>query len=256
VAAFEIVLVPALSDNYVYLLNDPETGVTAVVDPGEAAPVIAALEARGWKLSHILNTHHHADHIDGNEELKAKYGVPLIGPKAEAARIPGMDLTVAEGDTIDVGGHQAQVFDTPGHTTGHISLYFAEDKALFAGDTLFALGCGRMFEGTPAQFWESLSKLKKLPADTRIYCGHEYTMSNAKYALSVDGDNAKLQARMTQIEELRAADKPTIPSTIGEELETNPFLRCDDPAIAAAVGKAGADPVEVFAAVRTGKDNF
>ena len=245
-----------MSDTYVYLLHDSDTGTTAVVDPGEAAPVEAALAERGWTLTHILNTHHHADHIAGNDELKAKYGVPLIGPKAEAARIPDMDQTVGEGDTLDVGGHKATVYDTPGHTSGHICLHFAEDKALFAGDTLFALGCGRMFEGTPAQFWSSLSKLRVLPADTRIYCGHEYTMSNAKFALSIDADNPKLQARMQQIEALRAENKPTIPSTIGEELDTNPFLRCDDPVIAAAVGKAGASPTDVFAAVRAGKDNF
>ena len=255
-AALEIVLVPALSDNYVYLLHDTDTGTTAVVDPGEVAPVEAALAERGWKLTHILNTHHHADHIDGNEALKKKYGVPLIGPKAEEARIPDMDVMLSEGYTYDLNGHTAHVYETPGHTTGHICLYFADDKALFAGDTLFALGCGRMFEGTPVQFWTSLSKLKGLPADTRIYCGHEYTMGNLKFALSIDGNNAKLQARGRVIEGLRAENLPTVPSLLGEELETNPFLRCDDPSIAAAVGKPGADPIEVFAAVRSGKDNF
>ena len=254
--ALEIVLVPALSDNYVYLLHDSASGATAVVDPGEAAPVEAVLAERGWKLTHILNTHHHADHIDGNEALKSKYGATLVGPKAEAARIPDMDVTVAEGDTYDFAGHTAQVFDTPGHTTGHISLYFADSNALFPGDTLFSLGCGRMFEGTPAQFWDSLSKLRKLPDDTMIYCGHEYTESNAKFALSIDGGNEGLKARADEIAKLRAAGKPTIPSRLGQEKQINPFLRADDPMIAAAVGKDGADPVEVFAAVRKGKDTF
>jgi hydroxyacylglutathione hydrolase len=254
--ALDIVLVPALSDNYVYLLHDAASGATAVVDPGEAAPVEAALVERGWTLTHILNTHHHADHIDGNEALKAKYGATLVGPKAEAARIPDMDVTVAEGDTYDFAGHTAQVFETPGHTTGHISFYFADSDALFPGDTLFSLGCGRMFEGTPAQFWDSLRKLRSLPDSTYIYCGHEYTASNAKFALSIDGDNDALKARATEIEELRAEGRPTIPSLLGQEKAINPFLRADDPKIAAAVGKSGADPVEVFAAVRKGKDTF
>lgn len=254
--ALDIVLVPALSDNYVYLLHDAASGATAVVDPGEAAPVEAALAERGWTLTHILNTHHHADHIDGNEALKAKYGATLVGPKAEAARIPDMDVTVAEGDTYDFAGHTAQVFETPGHTTGHISFYFADSDALFPGDTLFSLGCGRMFEGTPAQFWDSLRKLRDLPDSTYIYCGHEYTASNAKFALSIDGDNEALKARATEIEELRAEGRPTIPSLLGQEKAINPFLRADDPKIAAAVGKSGADPVEVFAAVRKGKDTF
>ena len=254
--ALDIVLVPALSDNYVYLLHDAASGATAVVDPGEAAPVEAALAERGWTLTHILNTHHHADHIDGNEALKAKYGATLVGPKAEAARIPDMDVTVAEGDTYDFAGHTAQVYETPGHTTGHISFYFADSDALFPGDTLFSLGCGRMFEGTPAQFWDSLRKLRDLPDSTYIYCGHEYTASNAKFALSIDGDNDALKARATEIDELRAQGRPTIPSLLGQEKAINPFLRADDPAIAAAVGKPGADPVEVFAAVRKGKDTF
>lgn len=255
-AALEIVLVPALSDNYVYLLHDTVAGTTAVVDPADDEPVEAALAARGWTLTHILNTHHHVDHIGGNEALKAKYGVPIVGPKAETARIPDMDVTVGDGDTYDLNGHIAQVFDTPGHTTGHIAFYFSDSQALFCGDTLFALGCGRMFEGTPEQFWSSLKKLRALPAETRIYCGHEYTAANAAFAVSIDGGNVKLQARAAEIKRLRDAGQPTIPSTLGEELDTNPFLRADDPSIAAAVGKAGADPVTVFAAVRAGKDNF
>ena len=255
-AALEIVLVPALSDNYVYLLHDAASGKTAVVDPGEAAPVEAALKQRGWTLSQIVNTHHHADHIDGNEELKAKYRVPLVGPRAEKARIPGMDVMVGDGDTVDIIGHQATVYETPGHTTGHIAFHIPDSAALFCGDTLFALGCGRMFEGTPAQFWKSLSTLRALPAGTRIYCGHEYTQSNARFALSVDGGNAKLQARAAEIDRKRAAGQPTVPSTIADELDTNPFLRADDPAMAAAVDMAGADPTAVFAEIRRRKDSF
>jgi hydroxyacylglutathione hydrolase len=255
-AALDIVLVPALSDNYVYLAHDAATGATAVIDPAEAEPVIAALEARGWRLTQIVNTHHHHDHIGGNEALKAKYGVPITGPRAERARIPGMDVTVGQGDTVEVAGHTATVYDTPGHTSGHVAYHVADSRALFCGDTLFALGCGRMFEGTPQQFWSSLSALRGLPADTRIYCGHEYTQSNARFALSVDGENPKLKARAAEIDRLRAAGKPTVPSTIGEEVETNPFLRADDPAMAAAVGKVGADPATVFAEIRRRKDSF
>ncbi len=255
-APLDIVLVPALSDNYVYLLHDQATGATAVVDPGEAAPVEAALAERGWTLTHILNSHHHADHIDGNTALKTKYNATLVGPKAEAARIDDMDVTVAEGDSYDFAGHAAAVYETPGHTSGHIAFYFADSDALFCGDTLFALGCGRMFEGTPEQFWTSLSKLRDLPDATRVYCGHEYTSSNAKFALSIDGDNPALKARADEIERLRADGQPTVPSLLGQEKAINPFLRADDPAIAAAVGKAGEAPVAVFAAIRQGKDNF
>ena len=255
-AALEIVLVPALSDNYVYLLHDAGSGATAVVDPAEAEPVEAALAARGWTLSQIVNTHHHHDHIDGNEALKAKYGVPIVGPRSETARIPGMDVTVVDGDTVDIIGHQATVYETPGHTTGHISFHIPDSAALFCGDTLFALGCGRMFEGTPPQFWTSLSTLRALPDETRVYCGHEYTQSNARFALSVDAGNAALRARAAEIERLRAAGQPTVPSTLAEELGTNPFLRADDPAMAAAVGMAGAEPSAVFAEIRRRKDAF
>ena len=200
-APLEIVLVPALSDNYVYLLHDRESGATAVVDPGEAAPVEAALAERGWSLTQIVNTHHHHDHTGGNADLKAKHGARLIGPRAEAARIAGMDRTVGEGDAVEIAGHRAVVYETPGHTSGHISLHIPDSAALFCGDTLFALGCGRMFEGTPPQFWASLSTLRALPAETRVYCGHEYTQSNARFALSVDGGNSALRARAAEDDE-------------------------------------------------------
>jgi hydroxyacylglutathione hydrolase len=255
-AALEIVLVPALSDNYVYLAHDADTGETAVVDPAESDPVIAALEARGWKLTCILNTHHHHDHIGGNEALKAKYGCPITGPRSEAGRIPNMDEMVGEGDSISFSGHSAKVFEVPGHTSGHIAFWFESNDVLFSGDTLFALGCGRMFEGTAEQMWSSLAKLRDLPDATRIYCGHEYTQSNARFALSVDGGNADLKSQSAAYDALRAKGQPTIPTTLGADRLANPFLRADDPTLAAAVGLAGADPVAVFAEVRKRKDNF
>jgi hydroxyacylglutathione hydrolase len=255
-AALEIVLVPALSDNYVYLLHDADTGDTAVVDPAEAPPVEAALAARGWKLTHILNTHHHMDHVGGNQELKAKWGCPIIGPRAETSRIESMDVLVSEGDSYAVGTQTAQVFEVPGHTTGHIAFWFKTSDALFCGDTLFALGCGRMFEGNPPGFWNSLLKLRALPDATRVYCGHEYTQSNARFAVAIDPNNAALKARAAEIDALRAAGKGTIPSLLGQEKAINPFLRADDPALQAAVGMAGADTIAVFAEIRKRKDNF
>lgn len=254
-AKLEIALIPALSDNYVYLAHDPASGATAVVDPAEAAPVLAALEQRGWTLTHILNTHHHADHIGGNEELKARFGVPIVGPRADAERIPGIDVEVGDGDTYDFAGHQARVFDTPGHTRGHIAFWFPDSEALFCGDTLFALGCGRLFEGTPQQMWDSLCKLRALPDATRVYCGHEYTQSNARFALTIEPDNEELRARAAAIDALRAKGEPTIPSTLGEEKRTNPFLRADVPEVQEAVGMAGADPAAVFGEIRKRKDN-
>ena len=255
-AALEIVLIPALSDNYVYLLHDAETGDTAVVDPAEAAPVEEALRERNWKLTHILNTHHHMDHVGGNQDLKAKWGCPIVGPRAETARIEGMDVLVSEGDTYAVGKHTAQVFETPGHTTGHIAFWFKDSDALFCGDTLFVLGCGRMFEGNPPGFWDSLCKLRALPDSTRVYCGHEYTQANARFAVSVDPENGELIARAEEINSLRSEGKPTIPSLLGQEKAINPFLRADDAALQAALGMSGASPSAVFAEIRQRKDNF
>ena len=253
---FEIEIVPALSDNYVYIAHDAAAGATAVVDPAEAPPVIAALERRGLQLTHILNTHHHFDHIGGNAELVARYGAPVIGPRADSARIPGLDVEVGDGDTYTVGTQTARVFDVPGHTSGHIAFWFEESRALFCGDTLFALGCGRMFEGTPEQFWSSLGKLRALPDDTRVYCGHEYTQSNARFALSVDPDNEALRAASRRIDDLRSRGERTIPSELGEEKIANPFLRADDPAMQRLVGMEGRAPEAVFAEIRRRKDNF
>ena len=252
----EIALVPCLKDNYAYLLRDPATGAVGVVDPSEAAPVEAALSAHGWTLTHILNTHHHWDHTGGNPALKAATGAVVVGPKADRERIPLIDVAVDEGETFKLGQAEAQILFIPGHTRGHIAFWFPESKAVFCGDTLFAIGCGRTFEGTPQQMWSSLGKLKVLPADTRVYCGHEYTQANARFALTVEPENAALQSRARAVDAARAKGLPTIPSTIGEERATNPFFRADERSIAATVGLAGEDAVAVFAEVRRRKDNF
>ncbi|MGO1120377.1 hydroxyacylglutathione hydrolase [Rhodovibrionaceae bacterium A322] len=248
--------VPVLSDNYVYLAHCPESGDTAVVDPAVAAPVLAAAKDLGWTITHIINTHHHGDHIGGNGEIQAATGCKIIAAQVDRHRIPNIDQAVVEGDRIQIGNAQAEVFFVPGHTSGHIAYWFEESDALFCGDTLFALGCGRMFEGNPTQFWSSLSKLRALPDSTRVYCAHEYTQANARFAVSVDPANAELLSRADAIDAARAKGLPTVPSLLGEEKQTNPFLRADKPDLAAHLNMAGRDPIEVFAEVRARKDNF
>lgn len=250
----EIHLVPAFNDNYMYLLRDG--GTVAVVDPGDATPVLAELDRRGWRLTHILNTHHHDDHIGGNRTLKERFGCPVIGARADSHRIQDMDIALADGETASVGPHEARVIAVPGHTSGHIAFHFAGAGALFCGDSLFALGCGRLFEGTPAQMWESLLKLRTLPDDTRVYCGHEYTLSNARFAVTVDPQNQELAQRVETIQAQRGRGEPTIPMVLGLEKRTNPFLRADDPGVQAALGMAGGDPAAVFAEIRGRKDKF
>jgi hydroxyacylglutathione hydrolase len=252
----EIHLVPCLKDNYAYILHEPRTKAVAVVDPSEAAPVIDALRARSLSLTHILNTHHHFDHTGGNLELKERTGAKIIGPRADADRIPGIDIQVGNGDLVAIGTAIAKVFDIPAHTRGHIAFWFEEAKAVFTGDTMFAMGCGRLFEGTPAQMWASLSTLARLPADTRVYCGHEYTQSNGRFALTLEPGNADLVARMKQVDELRNQGLPTIPSTIGLELKTNPFLRPDSPELRQAMSMESANVIDVFAETRRRKDVF
>jgi hydroxyacylglutathione hydrolase len=255
-AQLQIEQIPALSDNYVYLLHEPRAGMTAVVDPGVAAPVLELLRAQGRQLDWILSTHHHADHTGGNLELKQATGCRIAGPKADAARIPGIDLGLAEGDRFQLGDAEAEVLETPGHTSGHISYWFADANALFCADTLFSLGCGRLLEGTPAQMWRSLSKFAPLPDDARVYCAHEYTQANARFALSVDSDNPALQARAAEVDRLRATGQPTVPSTLAAERAANPFLRPHDPAIRKRLGMADASDLDVFAELRKRKDRF
>lgn len=254
--ALEIVQIPTRRDNYVYLLRDPGQGKVGVVDPSDAGPVMDELGRRGWTLTHILNTHHHGDHTGGNVELKEKYGCTVVGPRADHDRIPGIDVQVGNGDIYAFGDAPAQVFDVPGHTRGHIAYWFEKSEALFCGDTLFALGCGRVFEGTADQMWSSLSKLRALPDATKVYCAHEYTQANARFALTVEADNRALRDRAAEIDALRAADKRTVPSLLGVEKATNPFLRADEASVAQAVGLANAGPVAVFAEVRQRKDRF
>jgi len=255
-ASLEVHQFPCLSDNYGYLIHDPDAGVTATIDTPEVGPINAALEAKGWQLTHILNTHHHFDHAGGNEVLKAQWNCTIVGSRSDAARIPGIDVQVFDGDTYRFGEHEVQVFDVSGHTIGHIAFYFPEAATLFSGDALFALGCGRLFEGTPDQMWTSLTKLAGLPDDTVVYCAHEYTQANAAFALSVEPQNAALQARSKEIDALRAAGRPTVPSTIGIEKETNPFLRPMSPDLQANLNMTGGELVEVFAETRRRKDNF
>ena len=248
-STLEIEQIPTRSDNYVYLIKESGQGKVGVVDPSDAEPVIEALDRLGWTLTHIINTHHHNDHTGGNLELKEKYGCEIVGPLADHDRIAGIDLDVADGDTYTFG-------DTPGHTRGHIAYWFEESKALFCGDTLFALGCGRVFEGTFEQMWNSLGKLRALPDDTMVYCAHEYTQANANFAVTIETGNQALMERAAEIDALRSDNKRTVPSLLGLEKETNPFLRVDVASVAEAVGLPNGSPVEVFSEIRTRKDNF
>ncbi len=248
--------VPCLRDNYAWLAFDRDDGVCAVVDPSEAKPVIRALDANGLKLTHILNTHHHPDHVGGNLELQGKSGAVIVGPGKDRARIPGIGVGVVENDHYAVGSHVANVLEIPAHTRGHIAFWFEQDGAVFTGDTLFAMGCGRLFEGDPPTMWGSLSKLIRLPDDTRVYCGHEYTEANGRFALTVEGGNSELVKRMAEVRAVRAQGLPTLPSNIGIEKKTNPFLRASSPEIRRSLGLQEANDVDVFAETRRRKDSF
>jgi hydroxyacylglutathione hydrolase len=255
----EIVTVPCLRDNYAYLLRAPG-GETAVIDAPEAAPIIAALEARGWGLDWIWLTHHHADHVAGVAALRARFGARVAGCAADAARLPALDLAVSEGQTLALGSARATVMDVSGHTLHHVAYHVAgegdEPGAVFTGDSLFVLGCGRVFEGTHAMMWGGLAKLARLPPRTTVWCGHEYTLSNARFARTVEPDNAALAEQAAEHEGARAEGRPTVPTTIGRELAANPFLRAAEAPLKAAVGLAGADAAAVFAEVRRRKDAF
>ena len=255
-ADLEVFQIPCRQDNYGYLIRDPVTGTTAAIDTPSAAAIENALSQKGWQLDYILNTHHHDDHAGGNLELKEKTGCRIVGPRADAARIPGIDVTVGDGDTFDLGSRRARIFDTPGHTRGHIVYVFDDDHAAFVGDTLFAMGCGRLFEGTPAQMWDSLQKLLRLADDTRVYCAHEYTQKNAHFALTVEPGNPDLVQRVAEVDRMRNMGLPTVPSTIGRERQTNPFFRPDSPGLQATLGMAGAPVVDVFAEIRRRRNQF
>ncbi len=252
----QIVTVPCLSDNYAYLAHDEATGATAVVDVPEASPILNALSARGWRASHILITHHHDDHILGVEMLAAVTGARVIGAGADAHRLPHLDDQVADGDVIRIGMDQGVVIAVPGHTLGHVAYHFPDSKVIFTADSLMSCGCGRLFEGTPKQMWNSLAKIMRLPADTLVCSGHEYTASNIRFALTVDPANAALKDRAARVAAARAKGEPTVPVLLAEELATNPFLRAADAAIRARLDMAGATDAEVFARIRALKDKF
>lgn len=236
----EIVPVPAFSDNYIWLVHDDESGETAVVDPGDAAPVLAEAERRGWAIGQTWNTHWHPDHTGGNLAIKEATGARISSPAS--GRIPGRDVALSEGDEVRLGSHVGRVIEVPGHTLDHIALIFDEDGVAFVGDTLFAMGCGRLFEGTPEQMYRSLQRLAELPADARLYPAHEYTLSNARFAIHADPANASLARRLKEVQALREADRVTLPTTVAEERETNPFVRASN--------------VEEFARLRADKDSF
>lgn len=255
-AGLEIHQIPCLQDNYGYLIHDPASGLTATVDTPDAAAIERALADHGWRLDYILNTHHHWDHAGGNLALKARTGCKVVGSRADAGRIPGIDIQLDEGDRFSLGAHEARILETSGHTVGHICYVFDGDQAAFVGDTLFSLGCGRLFEGTPAQMWASLQKLMALPGDTRVYCAHEYTASNARFAVTMEPHNGALAARVAEVTALRAAGKPTVPSTIALEMATNPFLRPASPELRETLGMSTAPDADVLGETRRRKDSF
>ncbi|HSS12833.1 MAG TPA: hydroxyacylglutathione hydrolase [Rhizomicrobium sp.] len=248
----QIEIVPCLSDNYAYLVKSGAN--CAVVDPSEAAPVRAALARKGWVLTHILNTHHHLDHCGGNLDLKRETGATIVGPGKDAARIPGIDVGVDEASGWEFDGRKVEVLEVPAHTRGAIS--FVIDGNAFTGDTLFLMGCGRLFEGDPQMMWTSLSKLMTLPDETQIFCGHEYTESNGRFALTLEPGNQALRKRMEEVRATRAEKAPTVPATLGLEKQTNPFLRPDSAEIRKSLDMEGASTVAAFGEIRARKDKF
>jgi hydroxyacylglutathione hydrolase len=255
-ARLEVHQFPARSDNYGVLIHDPETGATASIDAPDANSIMAALEEKGWTLTHIFVTHHHGDHTAGNKRLKALTRCIIVGPQGEARRIPAIDVEVSEGDSVAVGKTNGLVIETPGHTRGHISYLFPKNGIVFVGDTLFSVGCGKLLEGDAKMMWRSLQKLMALPPETQLYCGHEYTRANTKFALTVEPGNAALQARAVEAEELAKRKQPALPTTIAKELATNPFLRASSPEIQKRLGMEGRELWEIFGETRKRKDRF
>lgn len=253
---FELVTIPCLQDNYAFLLNDDRDGTTLLVDVPEAGPISNMLTLKGWTLSHVLLTHHHWDHVDGLNELLKLHPAKVIGSQADKDRLPSLDIPISEGDELQIGQMSAQVLDVSGHTINHIAVHIAAANVVFTADSLMALGCGRLFEGSPEQMWSSLTKLMALPPETIVCSGHEYTASNAAFAKTVDPNNADLAARSNDIEAKRTKGIPTVPSSLALELATNPFLRAADPNIRAFLGMGDATDAQVFAEIRKRKDNF
>jgi hydroxyacylglutathione hydrolase len=254
--ALTLVTIPCLKDNYAYLLHDPTTGQTAVVDVPDSAPILLALSVRGWTLTDILITHHHWDHIDGVEPLRAATGARVLGAAADAHRLPPLDLALTETSSFAIGADVARVIDVPGHTVGHIAFHFPGSALAFTADSLMAMGCGRLLEGTADQMWTSLQKLAALPPETLICSGHEYTAANMRFALSLEPENPALILRSDRINAAREKNLPTVPSRLADEIATNPFLRAADPVLGVAVGRENSTSAEVFAEIRARKDKF
>ncbi len=252
----ELVTIPCLRDNYAFLIHDAASGQTAAIDAPDPEPILAALKARGWHLTHILITHHHSDHIQGVAALRAATGAQVVGNAADAHRLPPLDLALAPGQTVSIGAEAGQVIDVPGHTIGHVAYDFPASSLVFTGDSLMACGCGRLFEGTGAQMWASLSTLARLPPETRVCSGHEYTAANAQFAASLEPDNAALMSRIGDIEAAREKGIPTVPSRLSDEIATNPFLRAARPDMKARLGMPEAEDATVFAEIRSRKDRF
>ena len=249
----EIHQFPCLSDNYGFLVHDPDSGQTAAIDTPDGEEYLRQAKAKGWTISHIWNTHWHPDHAGGNKAIIEATGAQVLAPK-EVEKLSPIDTLVSHGDIIRLGKHEAHVIDVSGHTNGHVAFHFPADGIAFVGDSVFALGCGRMFEGEPAQFWDSLERIRQLPAETTLYCAHEYTQANAKFALHADPDNPELAAYAREVDAKRARGEPTVPTSLARELGSNPFLRADNPEMKARWG--GDKPAETFAALRAAKDSF
>jgi hydroxyacylglutathione hydrolase len=254
--SFELITIPCLSDNYAFLAHDEESNKTLLVDVPEAAPIQKVLDQTGWELTDVILTHHHADHVQGLDALCRSHPARIIGAAADQHRLPPLDLAVSEGDFIEIGSQRGEVFDVSGHTIGHIAVYFKSAKILFTADSLMALGCGRLFEGSPPQMWENLSKLSALDPECLVCSGHEYTAANARFALTIEPQNTELQRRAQSISDRRAQNLPTVPSTLGEELSTNPFLRPDSLDIRNNLRMQNATDAQVFAEIRSRKDKF